>query len=415
MSRNKLFLILIVILIIGAIGIGVYFYFFTDTFGGAGGGKTSSVGNFLPFGNSSGNTETSRNESAPTLNKPVDKSNQPVARLLKLVQNPVAGFIPTALGSTTVVRYMEKETGHIFDIDMSIPLAKTRITNTTVPRVHEALFGQNGSSVLVRYLDKNNSIQTYSAIIPVATSSGASLGGVALRGAFLPENIGNISMSPSKSKIFTVVNFGNSSVGTVSGLDGKNKSQIFDSPFTEWLPSWTNDKTILLTTKPSSIAIGFAYTLDAKSGSFKKIYGGTSGLTALLSPDSKNLLVSEVDSDSPSLKIYRALDHNLTDTGLKTIADKCLWAGNTIVYCAIPETTPAVSGGYPDAWYQGIVLFSDSIWKIDLETFVTDLVFGVSQNAGENIDAINLSQNKNGDYLFFINKRDSSLWSLKLQ
>ena len=101
--------------------------------------------------------------------------------------------------------------------------------------------------------------------------------------------------------------------------------------------------------------------------------------------------------------------------GLKTIADKCLWATNIIIYCGVPNTIPPANSGYPDAWYQGVVSFSDSIWKIDVEILSTELVSSISQVSKENVDAVNLSVDKNKNYLFFLNKRDSSLWSLRLQ
>ncbi len=418
MPRNTFFLFLILVLIIGALGIGVYLYFFTNTFSGitSPGGITNTFRNFSPFGNgvSSEAPRGGKDAVTGTLGQP-QNAGQPAVKLLKLVQNPVAGFIPTTLGSTTMVRYLEKQTGRSFDIDMSIPAARTKITNTTIPRVYQALFGQNGSSVLLRYLDSSNLIQTYSATIPRATSTTLMQSGVELKGSFLAAGLGDISLSPSADKIFTLANFGNSMVGTVSNLDGTKKSQIFDSPFTEWLSSWTNDKTILLATKPSYVAAGHAYALDVKSGSFQKIYGGGNGLTAILSPDGKNLLVSEITDNSPSLKIYNIANRSLVDTGLKTIADKCLWAANTVIYCAVPETIPSADGGYPDAWYQGVVSFKDGIWKIDSATLSTDLVLNISQTARESIDAVNLAASKGGDYLFLINKSDSSLWSLQLR
>lgn len=414
MPRKTFTIIVLVFLLLGAVLVGGYLYFFTGTFGdntdSEGSGGTNLIGNFLPFGkqptgNTSENTEFNQ----------ISNNSQEAPKLLKLVQNPVAGFIPTTLGSTTIVRYVEKETGHILDIDMSIPAARTRITNTTIPRVYQAIFGPSGQSVILRYLNNDNSIQTYSAVIPRATSTDSFRNGVDIKGVFLTENIVDLSASPAGTKIFTLVNFGRSSVGTVSDINGGKKSQIFDSPFTEWLSSWTNEKTILLATKPSSAALGYLYLLDSVSGNFQKVYGGTAGLTALLSPDGKSILISESNEGQPSLKIYTASTRRIDNLGLKTIADKCVWAANTRIYCAVPDSIPRADGGYPDSWYQGAAFFSDSIWEIDTEILSTDKILDISQTSREDIDAINLSQDKNGGYLFFINKKDNSLWSLKLR
>lgn len=413
MSKNKLFLLATSILILGALGVGAYFYFFTDTFnnGISPGSGINLPQGFSPFGSTGNNQPPAQG----TAGGQSQNANQPTARLFKLAQNPVAGYISTTIGSTTMIRYLEKQTGHSFDIDMSTPSARMKVTNTTIPRLYQALFGKNGSSVLLRYLDSDNLIQTYSATIPAATSTAEIQGGVDLKGIFLTMGIKDVSVSPSADKIFTLVNFGDIVVGTISNVDGTKKSQVFSSPFTEWLSSWTNDKTILLATKPSSVAPGYVYALDVNSESFKKIYGGTNGLTAVLSPDGKNLLVSESSNGFPSLKIYGLESRSVSDTGLKTIAEKCLWASNDTIYCAVPKTTPPASGGYPDAWYQGLVSFSDSMWKIDSVVLSTDLVFDISENARAPIDATNLATDKGGSHLFFVNKNDSSLWSLKLQ
>ena len=66
-------------------------------------------------------------------------------------------------------------------------------------------------------------------------------------------------------------------------------------------------------------------------------------------------------------------------------------------------------------WYQGITSFSDSVWMIDIETQTVKVLADPVNIAGEEIDLIKpvLSQDEN--YLFFINKKDSSLWSLRLE
>lgn len=414
MSRNTFILLFIGILVAGALGLGAYFYFFTDTFGfrtpptGAG----SQAPGFSLFGGTLGN-ETPRNE-APTTSNPATGLGTET-RLMKLVQNPVAGFISTTLGSTTMLRYLERETGKVSDIDMSIPGARTRITNTTIPRVYNAIFGSDGTSVLLRYLDDNDAIQTYFASIPIATSTDIIKNGVELKGSYLEQSISDISISPVRTKVFTLTNFSNTAIGTISNPDGSKKSQIFSSPFTEWLSSWTNEKTVLLTTKPSSGVAGYSYSMDTTTGNMQKVYGGTNGLLSVSSPDGKKLLLSESSGGYPSLKIYSVGARQPIDTGLRTIADKCVWATNTTIYCSVPDNiSPKPDTGYPDAWYQGMVSFSDSIWKIDSVTLSTDQVSPVSSVGREAIDGISLSTDKNGNYLFFINKRDSALWGLKI-
>ena len=83
------------------------------------------------------------------------------------------------------------------------------------------------------------------------------------------------------------------------------------------------------------------------------------------------------------------------------------------MYCAVPNTFPV--GDYPDAWYQGLVNFSDSIWSINTDTMSATLVYDINKESNNKIDAMNLQLDKNDNYLFFMNKTDLSFCSLILK
>ena len=83
-----------------------------------------------------------------------------------------------------------------------------------------------------------------------------------------------------------------------------------------------------------------------------------------------------------------------------------------MVLCAVPSSLP--SGEYPDDWYQGLVGFSDDIWKIDTATGSVSELFSLKNYTTESIDAVRLFTDPTEAFLFFINKRDGALWALKL-
>ena len=115
-----------------------------------------------------------------------------------------------------------------------------------------------------------------------------------------------------------------------------------------------------------------------------------------------------------NLKIYDIANKTSNDLGLKSQPDKCVWSKtNTAIYCSVPGVIPA--GNYPDSWYQGEVSFNDSIWKIDTKTSAFNLLISPSESLGENIDGINLFLDDKEGNLFFVNKKDSTLWALDLK
>ena len=95
--------------------------------------------------------------------------------------------------------------------------------------------------------------------------------------------------------------------------------------------------------------------------------------------------------------------------GLKTLPEKCLFSAiNTdIIYCAIPRNIP--KSDYPDDWYQGLFFFSDTLWQINLSSGAKKMILDE-----EDFDIINIFSDEKENYLFFQDKRNSTLWSFKL-
>jgi hypothetical protein len=111
--------------------------------------------------------------------------------------------------------------------------------------------------------------------------------------------------------------------------------------------------------------------------------------------------------------VYDRKDSSTKDVALQTLPEKCVWKkDNASLYCAIPSVFP--SGEYPDSWYQGISSFNDNIWMVDAVTGKTTPVFVPGSLTLKLLDMTNLTLSPAEDFLFFINKRDSSLWAFDL-
>ena len=331
-------------------------------------------------------------------------SELPILRQITPV--PVAGAAVFARNNKTYIRYIEKSTGNVYEASADA-LGNIRITNTTIPRVAEALWSRDGSSVVIRYVDEETgTIKNFSAKVNESKS--------ALEGIFLRDDFETITVSPDTDKLFYTMPFGADTIGATANFDSTKAANIFTSSFSEWLVSWPNPKMIAFATKPSSAAAGYLYFLNTQTKAFDKVLGNILGLTALASPDGKRIAYSQSSNNTFIFNLLNIANRVSTHLSVNTLPEKCVWSknDNVTLYCGVPVSVSA--GEYPDVWYQGIMSFPDSIWKINTETDFIDLVMQLENEVHEPIDVMEPALSPDETYLLFINKKDQSLWGLRL-
>ncbi len=453
MSKRNFILIVIILVVVVAVVFG-FFYFYQPKSPGVVSNTVNFLADFLPFGKST-NTTTTNNGTPTDISGHTPTSDQNRNTKLKKVSSfPVAGYgvymkerykdvlnpnpTPTlplsgqgvspppakgGLGGQNVtpvtpptefapaLRYVNKATGNIYET-FADKLDERKFSSTIIPKVYEAFFGNKGESVVMRYLKEDGkTIETFVGTLPKEYLGVEPAGMSEITGSFLPENISDISVAPDTSKIFYLFDIGDSAVGVTLTLQTNTKVQVLDSPFTEWLSSWPNNKIITVTTKPSANVPGFMYAINPDKKDFNKILGDINGLTTLTSPDGKMVLYSD---NNLSLNVLNISTGSSNLLGINTLPEKCVWGGaSDVVYCAVPKYID--QGQYPDSWYQGEVSFSDQIWKIDVASGNTTMISDPVSVNGEEVDGTKLSLDENENYLFFVNKKDSYLWELNLK
>src|SRR3989344_1322949 len=439
MSKRNFILLIIVL---GAVIIAVFgFLYFrkptTPPEGDTGG--TNFFSQFNPFGASKPAT--------PTITPPINVSEPETVpeeetlgvKLRKVSSMPVAGFTvfikeriintpliqegqiplpktskitPPKTEFIPALRYVEKARGIIYQT-FADKIIERKFSNTIIPKIYDAYFGNKGENVIMRYLKGDDrTIETFIGNLPKESLGDITNGDKEIKGSFLPENVQDISVSPDTKKIFYLFDNGENIVGTVLNFIDKKKVQIFDSPFTEWLSIWQNEKIITLSTKPSGNASGYMYTVDGSGKNLNKILGNINGFTTLSGPDGKLILYGD---NSLSLYLHHTDTRNSDVLGVRTLPEKCVWGkANDIIYCAVPKSIDFSL--YPDAWYQGEVSFNDQIWKLDAKNRNATLILDpATAPGGEEIDGIKLAMDEGENYLFFVNKKDSFLWELNLK
>lgn len=412
---KKLFYTVLVIGLVAALALGAYWYFEKQQRGGADGGSLS-IGDLFPFGNSGGAGTDTTPRPAPAAATSTPTTPAPLARLWKISIDPQSGAGVFLRDGDTFVRFVDTATGNIFENKLGTA-GVTRVTNTTVPKIYEALWSQKGESAIVRYATDNDSIQTLFAHIPAPKATASSTGETTdireLNTNFLASNVIDLAIYGPKDKmLYLTKNSTGGAVGFVANTDGTKAARLFDSPISEWTVGWPKEDTAVIATKPSATAPGFAYFVSTKTGAMQKLIGNMLGLSVLSASDATHIVYSASTGDRVSLHSYNAKS-GADGTLANTFAEKCTWSKDNLnVFCAVPNAFPG--GSYPDDWYKGKVSFADTFTEFNTETNRGMSLIDPKTVTAETIDATHLFLDPSERFLIFTNKKDSSLWAFRV-
>lgn len=318
-------------------------------------------------------------------------SPQTEERLIRLTQGPIAAFRPVDNGLLVV-----SSEGLVQEIDEEGGLKK-EIINLSLENVLRSQISPDGS---VAFLTTTGADQKERWVL--FNSETQKLKALATGTSW-------VSFSP-QGKMLSVIIGGDVSLIIVT--EDANEKTVLTTKIPDLIASWLNEDTILLTTKPSGLAPGIVYFLDAKSGRVERMLDSRRGLTALGSVDEQRIVYSETDSNGKNISL-RLLDparekSNLT---VASLPEKCTFSQDSrFLFCSLFNTS-ANTYLMPDDYYKDVFTNNSSDFvKINLEN-------GQTQLLAENllVDGVDLQLSKDERWLFFINKKDGVLYRLKLQ
>ena len=428
MNRKTAIIIIIAVILVGA-AVLLWIFFPSSIKIPFLGGNSDSGGpkDLFPFGDGNTNTrqgDTTGNNQTGTTTPLSD--NAPIPVLREISQVPIGGatVVHDSENEITYIRFLERSTGHIFETTTDKNNA-VRITNTTIPRVQNVAWNRSGNAAILQYegdtyegADPNSIISFYGVVVGTGSSTdkiSTPPAETSFDGIFLPGNITNIATSPDKKHVFTLETDESGVIGFVSNFDGSGKKEVFSSPLTEWQVEWPQEKTLTLVSNASTKVAGFVYSIDVSSGKMTGLLSQKKGLVALVNPTATAVLYSEqVRGRGTVLHVYTIATNDDIELPIATFAEKCAWGtvNKDMVYCGVPKTL--ISVNEPDEWYQGITSYSDGIWSINSTTGAVDLIIDLEAVAGKGIDVSSPFLDEKEGYLFFTNKNDLHLWSLKI-
>jgi len=369
------------------------------------------------WGDADGNGENSdsffgilfNDEKAPTSGDPLqggiiigedDMGEKEKMTLYQISAEPVVGAALSPDGSR--VRYFKHTSGHLYENEFA-GTKEIRISNITIPAILEVKWTRSKAYAIISYYADGEIRRLYSHYSGTSTVSSA----------FLPSDIQNITTSLADDMIAYMVLANGEPILFVARPDNTNIRKIFTLPAPDFELSWPAANTIALKQKSSAYASSFLFTLNPSSKLLTRVLAQKEGLDVLWSPDGSRFLSLETRKEGTQiiLGVVSLKNNNVIALPFATLPEKCAWAPSekNTLFCAIPESIPR-GANLPDEWWQGAVSFSDALWRINIETGEQTQLLPAYQ-----LDAINLFLSKDESFLFFTNKKDGSLWSLRMK
>lgn len=382
--KKTILIIVGVTVVVVIVGIWLYLLVFgsstinTDTF-------------FSNFGISSQTTSNTLNTPPTEVGAEGETSSDAPQVLRQLTTRPVAGAIFVDGG----IRYVERGTGHIYEISLSTG-TESLLSGTTLPLTVEATFSKEGNKVIV-LSEQDNLLQTTVGSITKDDNGAGTFEGIAL-----PESARSVEFSPISDDIFYLKTTDYGSEGHVFNAVTQTDRFLFATPLRDIRVLW-GEQTYVYTT-PSSEQIGYIYKVDGNNLVY--VHTGSNGLMALSYNDGLILSTTE-DYGLKTIFFDGTQDKDLS---IAMFPEKCVatTSATTTLYCADPTAFP--QGTYPDDWYKGVVSFSDMIWSVNVDTGEADLLTSPEIESGRQVDVAQLGTNEDGTLIWFINKNDDTLW-----
>ncbi len=311
---------------------------------------------------------------------------------------------PTIDSSGKKVEYYSKDQGNMYKVNFD-GSNLSRVSSANLAGLLQILWSPTKEKILGTF-QENNTTTKYLHDYQNGTS---------IR---LNEKINQAAWSPDGNRI-VIQSFNpdaNNNVISIADATGNNFKNIFQTRIKDLVLEWPMADKISVRTKTSGLSEGMLITINPDNGSFSDVLHDIYGLNTRWFPLGDKVLYSATNSEGGSLNLFTADQNgqNAKDVNLATLVEKCAFSqDNRTLFCAIPQRL-SENVVWPDDYYKGLVTTEDAFWKINLDTGQKTQLFGSGTNARA-YDAVDPFPSPQEDYLFFVNKKDGLLYSLKIE
>lgn len=353
----------------------------------------------------------------PTIERPIDIPETGINNngsdslaigetLNQLTTKPVAGY-SVASRPTDRIRYAERGTGHIFEINFTTNI-ETRLIGNTLAKTTEAYFSPDGLLAVLVQETETGTAATITTI-PENTSVSAVT-------SKLPNNISEIKAISSTTVNYIEITDNQTIAYRFNRLSG-SASELWRIPLTDIKVWWGTNRTFVVNKTAPNLK-GAIYEVVGKD-QLVPVTEQEYAYTALFNPTNTSVVTTHYDFEIKSL-ISEATSfgsESVSDIAILAIPEKCtfnpvepnqLWCG------AMLPSSQNANREFIKEWYTGTITSEDKLWRANLVNQSSDLVLNFLGETGLTIDLISPKFNQAGDKLFFINKINDALWLYNL-
>jgi len=315
--------------------------------------------------------------------------------------NDSPSFKPTLSSDGNSIQYYDKKDGHFYKIDKNGN--KTLLSDKVFHNAENIAWSHQKNKAVIEYPDGANIIYDFDKKNQIT----------------LPKHWKDFNFDPHSDQLvmksigqnennrwLAIVNDNGSKVKAIEALGDKD-----DTVYPSWSP---NGQSIAMFTEGKNFDEQELYFVGLNGENFKSTTIEGRGFVPLWNKKGDRLLYSVYSSENemkPELWIVDAQGDQISNDrqklNIETWANKCVFANNTELYCAVPQSLEKGAGLFPELADNSI----DYLYKINTKTGLKKLV----AIPDKNYNISNLIVSENNDFIYFTDKLNGELHQIRLK
>ncbi|MDD5749668.1 MAG: hypothetical protein PHO91_02685 [Patescibacteria group bacterium] len=407
MNLKKIILTVLFLVFVVFVGFSLYWVFFrsvteTDAPGDFSAGDIPIIGSgdVAIIGQDTGTSDQGLPWQALIRDQVSPVASGGLTEVKEVVNNTVKGLLPTSAG----LQYYDADKQQFFRLDENGNLVS--LSDRKFFQVEKVTWDNYGDKAILEYPDGMKILYDFRTQKQVT----------------LPRELENFSFNSSGTQIaakwqgqsadynwLIVANEDGSGMRLVEPLgENAHTVQVGFSP---------DNQVVALHSKATGLDAQEVYPLGMRGENFKSFAVSGAGFTSSWSPQGNSLLYSvynEQNNYNPNLWITKGNTSQLGDLkvslNLATWPEKCTFAGENNLYCAVPQGLPRGAGLFPEIAHD----YPDNFYSVNLTSGQrTMLASPVGARGG--YSAYNLFLSADGSLLYFTDAKTGTLQSIRLR